>query len=375
MGSPINILMVVYEPFPSGQTAHARSLVTGLDPARFRVRVILPDLLESERPAYEAAGARVTVAPIRKITWRPAAVSALAREIRSFKDCIVHIHSQEAGLIGRPLAKIFGARAIVYTPQTIDIRRKQFQGLIAGFERSLAGITDRIISVNAIDKHRLARWGVPENKIEIVYNSIDLSKFNQKDQPTGLRQSLSIGDASPVILQVGRLSAQKAPLNFVEGAAVVLKKHPNAKFVMIGEGPLAGEVKQRVTELGLDQHIMLLGACKDAYRLIAGADIVTLTSLWEGTPYSLLEAMGWAKPVVTTSVNGCPEIVSDSGSGLLVPPGDIQAWAEAVTRLLDHPGMAVDMGLEGRRRVEEKFSLPVMIRQMEAIYQDVGFKR
>ncbi len=114
---------------------------------------------------------------------------------------------------------------------------------------------------------------------------------------------------------------------------------------------------------------------KDAYRLIAGADIVTLTSLWEGMPYSLLEAMGWAKPVVATSVNGCPEIVSDGDSGLLVPPDDIQAWVRAVTQLLDHPEMAVKMGLEGRGLVEEKFSLPVMIRRMETVYQDVAFYR
>ncbi len=97
MGSPIDILMVVYEPFPSGQTAHVRSLAAGLDPERFRVNILLPDLLESERPAYEATGARVSVAPIRKLFWRPAAVAALRREIRAHPGCIVHIHSQEAG--------------------------------------------------------------------------------------------------------------------------------------------------------------------------------------------------------------------------------------------------------------------------------------
>jgi glycosyltransferase involved in cell wall biosynthesis len=366
--SRIQVLMLYYEPFPSGQTAHVHSLVEGLDPTRFQVQVILPDHLSSEQKYFKSAGACVRLAPIRKVFWKPAALAKLARTIRSNKDLIIHIHSQEAGLIGRPLAKVFGAGAILYTPQTIDIRRKQYQELYSVVERGLAGITDRIISVNEADKRRLVNWGIPESKVEMIYNSIDLRKFTLPAKPAGLRQKMAVDHDCPVIMQIGRLSMQKAPLNFIKGAAIILSKRPNAKFVMVGDGPLGKCVQQLVAGLHLQEKILLLGSCREAYNLIPDADIITLTSIWEGAPYSLLEAMGWAKPVVATSVNGCPEIVSDGDTGLLVPPNNPDAWARAVMQLIDDPIAAASMGLEGRHKVEEKFNLPIMIRRIEAIY-------
>lgn len=363
--------MIYYEPFSSGQTAHVRSLVEGLNPARFQVQIILPEHLAGEMKYFTAAGAGVTLAPIQKMVWKPAAVSSLAREIKADKNTIVHIHSQEAGLVGRPLAKLCGARYIVYTPQTIDIRRKQFQQVYAGAERLLAGITNRILSVNNSDRIRLINWGIPAIISKTVYNGIDLQKFNPLTTPTGLRPRMGINGSSPLILQIGRLSAQKAPLSFVEGAAIILQARPNTRFVMVGDGPLSEAVRQRVAELRLEEKVLLLGSCDEAYRLIPEANVVTLTSAWEGTPYSLLEAMGWAKPVVATTVNGCPEIVSDGVTGLLVPPDDSVSWAQAVMHIIDNPELAVRMGREGRRIVEEKFNVLDMVKQIEAVYENL----
>jgi glycosyltransferase involved in cell wall biosynthesis len=173
-------------------------------------------------------------------------------------------------------------------------------------------------------------------------------------------------------MQMARLSAQKDPLAFVEGAARVVRKCPEAQFALVGEGPLREEVAARVTERGLRDHVHLLGWHAEGYRLLAAGDVVSLTSRWEGAPYSLLEAMAWSRPVVATAVNGCPEIVVDGETGYLVPPGDTAAWAGRVVELLRDPAKAAEMGRQGRRRVEEHFSLRDMAARLERLYEQVA---
>jgi glycosyltransferase involved in cell wall biosynthesis len=366
---PIPVLLIYYEPLASGQTAHVFSLAKSLDRARFQVEVLMPEHLAlAARPFYEAH-VKVTLLPIHKTLWRPKAIFHLLHAIRNQPDTIVHIHSQEAGLVARPLAKIGGGKYIFYTPQTIDIRRKHFFKVYVLLECFLARVTDRILSVNEADKQRMVAWGISPKKIVTVYNGIDLEQFHQMTDPGKIRQSLGLRETGPLVMQIGRMSTQKSPLDFIEGAAIILQKRPEVQFVMIGDGPLYSKVLQRVQELGLESKIKLAGACDTAFRLIPAADIVTLTSMWEGAPYSLLEAMAWEKPVVATAVNGCPEIVGDHESGLLVPPNHPERWAQTVMEVLDNPRMAEAFGHAGRQRVEEKFSLPNMVRSIANLYE------
>ncbi len=360
--------MVYYEPFPSGQTTHVLSLAKGLDPAQFKIRVFLPNSLVSVAGQFEETGAEVILGPFRKTYWGPAAVSSLFKLIKVNPNAIVHFHSQEAALMGRPMAKIAGAKHILYTPQTIDIRQKRFQKVYSAIEVFLAHITNKILSVNESDRLRLNSWGIPREKIVTIYNGIDLEKFNTVPDLTELCTILGVDSTRPLVMQIGRMSAQKSPFEFIEGARKVLQTRPAVQFVMIGDGPLFSDVKQRVLELALEDNIKVTGAIDDAFRFIPAADILTLTSAWEGAPYSLLEAMAYSKPVVATSVNGCPEIVDHEQSGLLVPPGDPQRWANAVIKLIDHPQIAHQFGQNGRRRVEADFTLPTMIQKIENLY-------
>jgi glycosyltransferase involved in cell wall biosynthesis len=115
-----------------------------------------------------------------------------------------------------------------------------------------------------------------------------------------------------------------------------------------------------------------LGWRDEAFKLMAAADVVSLTSRWEGTPYTLLEAMAWSRPAAATAVNGCTEIVVDGDTGFLVSPGDTIAWARRITDLLSDPVMAAALGQQGRRRVEERFSLREMVARIESLYQQVA---
>jgi glycosyltransferase involved in cell wall biosynthesis len=369
----IHVLQVYYEPQPSGQTAHVLSLARGLDPRRYDLTVVLPEHLQTASAAFHDTGARVVLLPLGKILWPPRALFSLARLIRH--QDVVHVHSQEAGLVARPVARLAGAPALLYTPQTVDIHRAQWHGLYRTAERALAHLTDIVISVNDADRQRLIRWGLSPLKVVAVPNGLDLAPFGGPVDARSLRQELGLDPDRPLVLQVGRLGAQKDPLAFVDGAAQVLAQFPDVQFALAGEGPLHDQVAARIRQRGLTGRVHLLGWRPAASRLMATADAVTLTSRWEGTPYALLEAMACARPVVATAVNGCPEVVLDGDTGFLVPPGDPAAWARAVAALLADPINATAMGRRGRVRGESHFALEGMIARLQALYERVVSQR
>jgi glycosyltransferase involved in cell wall biosynthesis len=367
----MKILLLYYEPFPSGQTTHVHSLSLELARRGHAVTVVLPERLVPGLASTNWEGVRLVPLAIRKLIWRPAAMVALVRLVRREAFSVVHIHSQEAGLVARFLTRLSRSRAILYTPQTIDIRNRRYQPLYQRVEKSLSALTDRVVAVNALDASRMVAWGIDPNRVVTIPNGVDLANFANPADVAAARRQMGIPIDVPLVMQVGRLTTQKDPLAFVEGAAWVADRHPLAHFVMVGEGPLKDRVGARMRFLGLEGRIHLPGRLPAAQRLLPAATVVTLTSRWEGTPYSLLEAMGWAKPVVATSVNGCPDIVVHGKTGFLVSPGDPQTWAEHVLRLLGDPELARRVGANGRLRLEERFTLPAMVDSIENLYATV----
>lgn len=364
----LKILLIYYEPIPAGQTTHILSLARGLDRRKYRLTVVLPANLQYAVAAFRQTGVEVIPLPLRKVVWRPRAVVALDRLIRRGDIDIVHVHSQEAGLLSRVVALTAGARRVIYTPQTIDIRRIRWHWLYVLIERILARGTNVIVSVNEADRERLIRWGIPPHKVVTIPNGIDLGAFEGPVDVGSLRRKLGLDENRPLVMQVGRLSMQKDPLAFVEGAAYVVREHSDVQFALVGEGPLGDAVATHVQALSLNGYVRMLGWCDEAFRLMAATDVVTLTSRWEGMPHALLEAMAWSRPVVATAVNGCPEVVVDGSTGFLVPPGNTTAWARRVMDLLSDPVRAAAMGRQGRKRVEERFSLQDMAARIEKLY-------
>jgi glycosyltransferase involved in cell wall biosynthesis len=370
----LKILLIYYEPQPSGQTTHVLSLVEGLGQEQHNLVVVLPQVLASSAAAFGRAGAQVIPLPLRKGLWPVRAMQAVIQLIRKKDFDIVHVHSQEAGLVARPLARLAGAPSVLYTPQTVDIRRARWHHAYTRVEWALAHLTDIIISVTEADRGRMIQWGIPARKITTVPNGIELEDFTGPVVRDELCTALGVSGERPVVIQMGRLRAQKDPLSFVEGAANVLEERPDAQFVLLGDGPLRGAVEERIRALGLTGSIRLAGWRDDARSLLAAADVVTLTSRWEGTPYALLEAMAWSRPVVATTVNGCPEVIQEGQTGYLVSPGDTSSWADRVLALLSEPTIATAMGQRGRTRVEEQFTRQQMVDRIEGLYRRAGRK-
>lgn len=272
-------------------------------------------------------------------------------------------------MVARPLCWIAGARSIFYTPQTIDIRRVGFRWIYIFLEKLLANITTYIFSVNEIDRRRLINWGIDSQKVVTLPNGVDFRKFVDKFNEPGLRRRIGVPEDGLLVMQVGRLAEQKDPLSFIKGAETILKIYPNTWFAMVGDGPLMGVVKKMVQQKGLSDKVWLLGHVPEAYRLIAASDVVTLTSRWEGTPYSIIEAMAWHKPVVVTAVNGCKELVLDGKTGFVVERGNIDQWTKCLGSLLESKKLRETMGEQGYLRVKDIYSIDAMVDKIEKYYQ------
>lgn len=369
----LSILLMYYEPIRAGQTTHVLGLARALKARGHRVTVVMPDDLARSADALWQATVEVVPLPMGKVAWPLRSVAAVVRLIRRQEFDVVHVHSQEAGLLGRAVAWLAGARSIVYTPQVIDIRRAKWHWLYAALECLLARVTDAIISVNESDRERMIGWGISPHKVVSIPNGIDLSGFHRRGDVLRVRQELGLQPGCPLVMQVGRLTAQKDPVAFVQGAAEVIEACPSAQFVLVGEGPLEDAVSTRARELGLDGAVHLTGWRDDATRLMAAADVVTLTSRWEGMPHTLLEAMACSTPVVSTAVNGCTEVVVQGSTGFLVPPGDVSVWTSRVVDLLQDAEMRGRMGRMGRERLEEEFSLDKVVSRIEKLYRGVAY--
>lgn len=150
-------------------------------------------------------------------------------------------------------------------------------------------------------------------------------------------------------------------------AAAIRVEHPDTAFVMIGDGPLAEDVRRLAADL--DVEVTLTGRRPDADRLVAGLDVFVITSLYEGLGRALTEALATARPVVATAVNGVPDLVEHGATGLLVTPADPEGAANAVGWLLDHPREAAEMGRQGCLRVRTTFAPEVMCEAVDACYR------
>jgi glycosyltransferase involved in cell wall biosynthesis len=365
------VLFVYFEPQASGQTTHVLSLANGLNKEKYAITVVLPSHLLQSISAFRQTGVTVIPLPMTKILWHPKSIASLVHLIREQEFDIVHVHSQEAGLLVRIFSRAAGAKSIIYTPQCTSIRHSNWLWLYRSIEKILSFITDKIISVSEIDRTRIIQWGIPASKVITINNGIDHRLTNDPIDVPAWKEMFDLGGQDPLVMQVGRLTYQKNPLAFVEGAAQVIDEMPNAQFLLVGEGPLMDDVENTIMELGIQGNVRCLGRRDNADKLISIADVITLTSRWEGLPYVLLEAMAWSRPVVTTAVNGCTELVENGVTGFVVPKDDVTSWANCVIEILNDVQRSITMGQNGNTRLLDYFSLEKMIAQIEGLYDEL----
>jgi glycosyltransferase involved in cell wall biosynthesis len=331
---------------------------------------IFPDLCRSVRPQTD----------IRTL-------NQLTDFFRKHNYHIVHTHSAKAGTLGRIAAKRAGVPIIIHTFHsfgwqvacTVCTRpwqvytsaiKKWFYILI---ERYAASLSHALITVSELNKQEAMDIKLaPSDKLTTIYSGIDFSRFKVNVERIKKCNSLGLSPSRPIIGTIGRLSIQKAPLDFIAAAKIVLQQKPDVQFIMIGDGPLASEVHLAI---GDERRIKLFGYRNDVPEILSVLDLFVLSSLWEGLGRALTEAMFVGVPVAATAVDGVPELVTHNETGLLSPPGDPVRLAENITWSLDHPDETQRMKQSARDRVEPTFSAERMVERIEALYQQLLYEK
>jgi len=215
---------------------------------------------------------------------------------------------------------------------------------------------------------------IPQNKINIVYDGIDLGEFNDV-HPEKFKNEFEL-NSSRLVGMVGRIVEGKGQKEFILAAKCVIENMPDVKFVVVGDSKggdkqYFSEVKKLTEKNGLTENVIFTGWRNDIKDIISGLDIMVLasTTFPEGMPNVIIEAMALQKPVIVTNIPGPSEVVVDSDTGFIVPPGDIEAMVEKMMYLLKNPDVAKTMGVRGRKRAEEVFNVTDEARKIEEIYR------
>lgn len=378
MKRPIRVLHVL-EATVGGTRRHVVSLVAGLDKTRFTAEVAAPMMrhgtINDTSFVEEIRAIGVTLHSInmyREI--RPfadlKALFSLIRLIRQNHYDIIHTHSSKAGFLGR-MAAFVNRCPVVYTPNGfyfLDTGHFAKKQLFIALERLAGLFTWQLIVVSPSEQKTAFYYHIaaPE-RTTLIPNAVDISQFTPC--PTHrTRTALGIEPGTAVLGTVSRYISQKDPLTMIRAIRLVADQYPQFCFLWCGEGELRQPTEQLATELGLSTYIQFLGFRPDIQTIMNTFDIFVLSSIFEGLPYTLLEAMSLAKPIVATNVIGSQDVVIDGVTGLLVPPQDPHALAQAILTLLQQPEHRLQMGISGRQRVINHFSLDQMVRETETIY-------
>jgi glycosyltransferase involved in cell wall biosynthesis len=350
-----------------GGERYLELLGRGLDRAAFALEVIAP-APGALCGRLGALGIATHVVDLDALV-SPAAVARLARALRRLGPDVVQSHGARSNFYTRLAARLAGVPAVISTVHNAltdypvsPVRLAVYRALDA----TTRPLATRVVCVAAA----LA----PARRAVVIRNGIDLHDFDPaaaRPAAEALRRAADLGPG-PVVGFVGRLTPQKAPETFVALLALVRRSRPDVRGVIVGDGPRRADVERAIAAHGLGAACRMLGERADVAAVLAALDVFVLTSVSEGFPFVVLEAMAMERPVVATAVNGVVEIVEDGVTGVLVGRGDAGALAGAVLDLLARPDAARALGRAGRRRVEAGFTARRMVRELEALYRDLA---
>lgn len=266
-------------------------------------------------------------------------VRAARAVIRQYKPDVVYCHSSLAGGFGR-LACIGTGVKVIYNPHgwAFDMKGNKGKRLVyLLLERLLAHVTDRFVLISNAEKlSAVVNHIAPLRKMKVIFNGIDFGELQKGlDAGRDTRKELGIGADAYLVGMVGRISPQKAPDMFVSMAADVVKRIPSAEFIIVGDGDMRSEIVGEADKLGIGGKLHITGWVDCPARYLAAMDCAVLLSRWEGFGLVIAEYMYARKPVVATSVDAIPDLVTNDVNGLLVGPDNPEAAAAAVVRLHD----------------------------------------
>ncbi len=297
--------------------------------------------------------------------------------IRKKQYRMLHVHTPVAGFLGRLAGRMAGVTCIIYTTHGFHFHEygsKLRNFLYYRLEKFAGRFTDILITINT-DDYKIAKEKnlTPKGKVLYIKGvGVDTGKFCPTEREQELKKtyatSIRFNKDTPILIIIAELIKRKNIVDAIR--AVKLLEGKEFKLLIAGNGPLKNELVSLVTDLELNKKVFFLGRRDDVPEILQVSKMLLLTSIHEGLPRAILEAMAMEKPVVAYNIRGVRDLVVDGETGFLVPFGDIRALAEKISFLLDNPIIAEEMGKKGRSRIIGQFDLETVLRQMKEVYED-----
>lgn len=292
----------------------------------------------------------------------PASAWRFARLTRRWDASIVHAHLPSMGAVARVTQRV----PVVYTEHNIAASYRMPVRMInrATYSRNAAAIAVSDAVAASIDRY-------PSPSKQVIPNGVDIEG---EIDISGVRSELGLTDTEHLVVHVGNIRPLKGHTTLVAAAASLDSIRKDIQIVSVGGEKTAGDlesIRAMASDLGVSERIRFLGRREDALAFIAACEVYVNPADVEGLPVTILEALALGRPVVATSVGGVPSIVRDGETGMLVPPGDPDAIAQAIAWMIDHPETASAYGASGSALVKERHGIEQMVRATEAVYEGI----
>ncbi|MGQ9730190.1 MAG: GT4 family glycosyltransferase PelF [Candidatus Zipacnadales bacterium] len=356
-------------------------LATGLTAAGHRVEVAFLEGTDARVPALQQAGiqchrllARRQFAASALADFTPSCITRLRRLVYDFQPDLIHAH------LPRAILWIALAKRLFRLPVPLVYTEHNLQDVYSGWGRwiyraFLPAVNYVVCVSEAVHKSFTKQWKWSDQRIRTIWNGIRMERSSPRRSGGAVRAELDCDENAPLACNIANLASRKAHDILIAAMTRLHERLPQAQCWVAGSPEIdyaaAEATRQCLAKYGAEGYVKLLGTRSDVPDLLNASDVFVLSSRQEGFPITILEAMAAGKPVVTTNVGGCAEAVVDGETGLVVPPEDPQALAEALEYVLTHPDEARRMGEAGRRRVEEHFTVEAMVKKHVEVYKKV----
>jgi glycosyltransferase involved in cell wall biosynthesis len=341
----------------------------------------------------------------RRASWPTHFLSGLVRPLSPFRDAqalyeiytklrdikphIVHTHSSKAGILGRVAAYFAGVPVIIHTFHGFGFNAQQkpwTRWLFVTVEKWCAALSTHLVFVSKANQSEAQLLGIGVKKPKsLIRSGIALGSPKTKAPTTSEKRTTNkihkvlgkIPNDAWRVVYVGNFKPQKNPMDLATIAAAVLQVKPEAHFLFVGDGELRAAVEKKCEELGISANVHFLGWCQrsgDIQEILQESNCFLMSSLWEGLPRALVEAMAAGLPAVVYNVDGTSDVVLEGKSGFLIPPRDTQKAAEQIVWLASNPKKAIEMGKTAKELITQEFDIDHMVEQQEELYTDLYAK-
>jgi len=300
----------------------------------------------------------------------------LSQIIRTTNIHLVHSQGARAHFYARLASRLANVPVVVNTVAMlvdnydVTISKKIIYVLC---DRLTRRFVDKFIVVSETLQEILVKHhGIEPEKVITIYNGIELDQYEPNDEAgKRIRDELHVGPDEFLVGTVGRLVYQKGFEFLLKAVPNVLQCFPKTKFVLVGDGPLKFKLQTLANELGIFENCVFAGFRDDIRDVLSSFDVFVLSSVLEGHPIAILEAMAMAKPIVTTDINGIREQIKNGDTGILVPPRNPEALAQAIKQLIKDRREAKKLGMEARKQVEEVHDIRRQVALHEEVYKEL----